>query len=139
MTRIFLSPLLGVSLLLACVAHAAPPTTRSNLVYEGIPDRAPDAAETLDAYLSARQATPLGFTPKGQLLIVTRFGETDQLHLVDRPLGERRQITFQREPITQAAFSPDSRREAFLYERDSGETATPKFIINARQMPQAGA
>jgi dipeptidyl aminopeptidase/acylaminoacyl peptidase len=120
MTRIFLSPLLGVSLLLAGAADAAPPTTRSNLVYEGIPDRAADAAETLDAYLSARQATPLGFTPKGRLVIVTRFGETDQLHLVDRPLGERQQITFQREPITQAAFSPDSNREAFLYERDSG-------------------
>lgn len=119
MTRISLSPLLGVSLLLASAAVAAPPITRGNLSYEGIPDRAPDAAETLDAYLSARQATPLGFTPKGQILIVTRFGETDQLHLVDRPLGERRQISFQREPITQAAFSPDLSRSALLYQRDA--------------------
>ena len=80
MTRIFLAPLIAASLLLACPADAAPPTTRGNLIYDGIPDRPPggalDASDTLDAYLSARQATPLGFTPKGQLLIVTRFGES---------------------------------------------------------------
>ena len=64
-------------------------------------------AEKLDAYLNARQATPLGFSPKGQLLIATRFGDVDQLHLVERPAGERRQLTFLHEPITQAAFSPD--------------------------------
>jgi dipeptidyl aminopeptidase/acylaminoacyl peptidase len=136
MTRIFLAPLIAASLLLACPADAAPPTTRGNLIYDGIPDRPPggalDASDTLDAYLSARQATPLGFTPKGQLLIVTRFGESDQLHLVDRPLGERRQITFLREPITQAAFSPDPNRNAFIYERDTaGDSNTQIYYQRA--------
>jgi dipeptidyl aminopeptidase/acylaminoacyl peptidase len=123
MSRIFLAPLLAASILMAGAAAAAPPTIRGNLIYDGIPDRppaVPDASDTLDAYLSARQAALLGFTPKGQLLISTRFGETDQLHLVDRPLGERRQITFLREPITQAAFSPDPNRNAFCYQRDTG-------------------
>jgi dipeptidyl aminopeptidase/acylaminoacyl peptidase len=120
MIRIFLPPLLGASLLLASTADAAPPAARASLMYDGVPDRPLDTADALDAYLSARQASPLGFTPKGQLLIVTRFGETDQLHLVDRPLGERRQITFLREPITHAAFSPDPNRNAFFYLRDSG-------------------
>jgi dipeptidyl aminopeptidase/acylaminoacyl peptidase len=120
MSRTFLSPLLAASLLIACAAVAAPPTTRGSLIYDGIPGRPLDSAETLDAYLSARQATPLGFTPKAQLLIVTRFGETDQLHLVDHPLGERRQITFIGEPITQGAFSPDPNRNAFFYQRDTG-------------------
>ena len=64
-------------------------------------------AEKLDAYLNSRQATPLGFSPKGQLLIATRFDDVDQLHLVERPAGDRRQLTFLHEPITQAAFSPD--------------------------------
>jgi dipeptidyl aminopeptidase/acylaminoacyl peptidase len=120
MSRTFFTPLLAASLLIACAALAAPPTARGNLTFDGIPEHASGTAETLDAYLSARQATPLGFTPKGQLLIVTRFGETDQLHLVDRPMGERRQITFLREPITHAAFSPDPNRNAFFYQRDSG-------------------
>jgi dipeptidyl aminopeptidase/acylaminoacyl peptidase len=119
MTRSFLAPLIAASILCALAAAAAP-TTRGNLIYDGIPDRPPEASDTLDAYLSARQASPLGFTPKGQLLIATRFGETDQLHLVDRPMGARRQITFLREPITQAAFSPDLNRNAFFYELDSG-------------------
>lgn len=119
MSRIFLPPLLAASLLLAFAAEAAPPVTRGDLIYDGIPDRPLGSGETLDAYLSARQATPLGFTPKGQLLILTRFGETDQLHLVDHPMGERRQITFLREPITQAAFSPDPNRDAFFFERDT--------------------
>jgi dipeptidyl aminopeptidase/acylaminoacyl peptidase len=121
MARIFLPPLAAASLLLvAFTAAAAPPTTRGALTYDGIPERPPDASDSLDAYLSARQATPLGFTPKGQLLIATRFGETDQLHLVDHPMGARRQITFLREPITHAAFSPDANRNAFFYERDTG-------------------
>lgn len=120
MTRTFLPPLFAASLLCALAAAAAPPTTRGDLTYDGIPDRPLEATDTLDAYLSARQAAPLGFTPKGQLLILTRFGETDQLHLVDRPMGARRQITFLREPITQAAFSPDPNRNAFVYERDTG-------------------
>jgi dipeptidyl aminopeptidase/acylaminoacyl peptidase len=119
MSRTFLAPLLAASLLIACTAVAAP-ATRGNLSYDGIPDRPLDSAETLDAYLSVRQAAPLGFTPKGPLLIVTRFGETDQLHIVDHPQGERRQITFLGEPITQAAFSPDPNRNAFVYLRDAG-------------------
>jgi dipeptidyl aminopeptidase/acylaminoacyl peptidase len=118
-SRLCLAPLIAASFLLASAAEAAPPTTRGALIYDGIPDRPSEAGETLDAYLSARQATPLGFNPKGQLVIVTRFGETDQLHLVDHPMGERRQITFLREPITQAAFSPDPNRDAFFYERDT--------------------
>ena len=52
---------------------------RQSGLRQDIPDRAPDAAGTLDAYLSARQATPLGCPPKGQLLIATRFGDVDQL------------------------------------------------------------
>jgi dipeptidyl aminopeptidase/acylaminoacyl peptidase len=137
MSRTFLSPLLAASLLLAFAADAAPPMARGSLIYDGIPDRPLDTAETLDAYLSARQATPLGFTPKGQLLIVTRFGETDQLHLLDHPLGERRQITFLREPITQAAFSPDSSRNAYFYQRDTGGDGTTQIYYQHAGDPAA--
>ena len=53
MTRTFLSPLLAASLVIACAANAAP-TARGNLIFDGIPERPLDTAETLDAYLSAR-------------------------------------------------------------------------------------
>ena len=71
----------------------------------------------MDAYLSARQATPLGWSPKGQLLIATRFGDVDQLHLVEQAGGARRQLTFLHEPITEAAFSPDPARSAYRISR----------------------
>src|ERR1700723_2668271 len=86
---------------------AVPRVERGNLIFDDIPEPTADLTEKLDAYLGARQATPLGNSPKGQLLIATRFGEVDQLPLVERPGSERRQLTFLREPVAQAVFSPD--------------------------------
>jgi len=119
MTRIY-SLLLLASALLSGGAAAALPRERGTLTFDNIPEPTPALSEKLDAYLSARQATALGFSPKGQLLISTRFGDVDQLHVLDRPEGARRQITFQREPISQAAFSPDPARAAYVYLEDVG-------------------
>jgi dipeptidyl aminopeptidase/acylaminoacyl peptidase len=122
MTRIYLLLLLTAPCLFDTAAAAR--IERGNLIFDNIPEPAAGLSEkmgaNLDAYLSARQATPLGFSPKGQLLIATRFGDVDQLHLVERPGGARRQLTFLREPITQAAFSPDPGRSAYVYLEDEG-------------------
>jgi dipeptidyl aminopeptidase/acylaminoacyl peptidase len=118
MSRIFLLPLIAAPLLAASLSCAAP-ITRGNLVFDGVPEQPLDSAAALDAYLSARGARPLGFTPKGQLLIATRFDDVDQLHLVERAGADRRQITFLREPIQQAAFSPDPSRNAYFYLKDA--------------------
>jgi dipeptidyl aminopeptidase/acylaminoacyl peptidase len=118
MTRIYLLLFLTAPCLFDTAAAAR--VERGNLIFDNIPEPAAGLSEKLDAYLSARQATPLGFSPKGQLLIATRFGDIDQLHLVERPGGERRQLTFLREPITQAAFSPDPGRSAYVYLEDEG-------------------
>src|SRR5580698_8457921 len=113
--------------LLACGASAGALTRveRGSLTFENIPEPTAELAEKLNAYLSARQALPLGWSPKGQLLISTRFGDVDQLHLVEQAAGERRQLTFAREPISHAAFSPDPRRSAYVFSKDpgSGENA----------------
>jgi dipeptidyl aminopeptidase/acylaminoacyl peptidase len=122
MSRRFLLPLLAVPLLAAGTALSAPAVVRGNLVLDGIPESTSEAADKidrLDAYLSARQARPEGFTAKGEVLIATRFGEVDELHVVDQALGARRQITFVREPVTGGAFSPDPSKNAFLYCADS--------------------
>jgi dipeptidyl aminopeptidase/acylaminoacyl peptidase len=118
MTRIYLLMLLTAPFLFDTAAAAR--VERGNLIFDDIPEPAAGLTEKLDSYLSARQATPLGFSPKGQLLIATRFGDVDQLHLVERPGGERRQLTFLREPITQAAYSPDPGRSAYVYLEDQG-------------------
>jgi dipeptidyl aminopeptidase/acylaminoacyl peptidase len=121
MTRIFLLLLAATApFLITAPAAALPRFERGNLIFDNIPETAAGLREKLDGYLNARQATPLGFSPQGQLLIFTRFGDVEQLHLVERPGGERRQLTFLREPITQAAFSPDPGRSAYVYLEDVG-------------------
>jgi dipeptidyl aminopeptidase/acylaminoacyl peptidase len=120
MTRIYLLLLFAVSLAAGTEAAVLPRVERGNLTFDNIPEPAAGLSEKLDAYLNARQASALGFSPRGQLLISTRFGDVDQLHLVEQPGGERRQLTFLREPITQAAFSPDPARSAFVYLKDAG-------------------
>ena len=119
MSRIYLCLLLSAALL-GPVAHAATRAERGNVILDDVPDVPSELADRLDAYLYAREAVFLGWSPQGQLLIATRFGDTDQLHLVDKPGGERRQLSFFREPIGFAAFSPDPGRGAFVFSKDAG-------------------
>jgi dipeptidyl aminopeptidase/acylaminoacyl peptidase len=135
MIRIYLLLLLAVPLLSGTPALALPRVEHGNLSFDNIPEPPPGLSEKLDAYLGARQATPLGFSPKGQLLISTRFGDVDQLHLVERPDGERRQITFLREPITDAAFSPDPGRSAYVYLEDVGGKESTQLYYQRLGVP----
>ncbi len=120
MNRIYLLLLLAAPLLTDSRAFAVTRIERGNLTFENIPQAPPEFAAKLNGYLSARQATPLDWSPKGQLLIATRFADVDQLHLVEQAGGARRQLTFLHEPITEAAFSPDPARSAFVFLKDSG-------------------
>jgi dipeptidyl aminopeptidase/acylaminoacyl peptidase len=120
MNRIYLLLLLAAPLLTDSRAFAVTRVERGNLTFENIPQAPAELAEKLAGYLNARQALPLGWSPKGQLLIATRFADVDQLHLVEQPGGARRQLTFLHEPITEAAFSPDLARNAYVFLEDSG-------------------
>jgi dipeptidyl aminopeptidase/acylaminoacyl peptidase len=120
MNRIYLLLLLAAPLLTNVPALAVSRVERGNLTFDNIPEAPADLAEKLDGYLNARQATPLGWSPQGQLLIATRFGDVDQLHLIDQAGGARRQLTFLHEPIAEAAFSPDPARNAYVYLKDTG-------------------
>jgi dipeptidyl aminopeptidase/acylaminoacyl peptidase len=119
MNRIFLM-LLAAAGLIASQAQGFSRVERGNLTLENIPEAPADLAGKLADYLNSRQATPLGWTPKDQLLIATRFGDVDQLHLVEHAAGARRQLTFLQEPVTEAAFSPDPERSAYVFLKDEG-------------------
>jgi dipeptidyl aminopeptidase/acylaminoacyl peptidase len=112
--------LLTATLLVAAPGLTATRTEHGTLTFDNIPAAPAELSDKLDGYLNARQAAPLGWSPKGQLLIATRFGDVDQLHLVEHAAGDRRQLTFLREPITHGAFSPDPGRSAFAYLKDVG-------------------
>jgi dipeptidyl aminopeptidase/acylaminoacyl peptidase len=120
MNRIYLWLLLAAAVPAGASSAALSRVERGSLTYENIPEAPADLAEKVDGYLNARQATPLGWSPKGRLLIATRFGDVDQLHLVEHAGGARRQLTFLRDPISSAAFSPDPGRSAFVFLKDVG-------------------
>jgi dipeptidyl aminopeptidase/acylaminoacyl peptidase len=120
MTRINLWMSILPLLLLTFGASGASRVERGNLIFDNIPDASAELTDSVDGYLSARQATPLGWSPKGQLLISTRFGDVEQLHVVEQAAGERRQLTFLHEPITEAEFSPDPTRIGFFFLKDVG-------------------
>jgi dipeptidyl aminopeptidase/acylaminoacyl peptidase len=142
----YLLPLLAAALLANSQAPAVTRVERGTLTFDNIPAAPADLAEKLAGYMNARQATPLGWSPKGQLLIATRFGDVDQLHVVDQAGGARRQLTFLNEPITEAAFSPDPNRNAYVYLKDVGgnenaqlyyqraEEPTPKLLTDGKSL-----
>src|SRR5580704_7137555 len=140
MKPIYLLLLLALPLsaaLPAAVERATTKVERGNLTFENIPEAPAELADRLSGYLNARQAAPLGWSPKGQLLITTRFADVEQLHLVEQAGGARRQLTFAREPITQGAFSPDPARSAFVFLKDSGGNENAQLYYQRLGEPSA--
>jgi dipeptidyl aminopeptidase/acylaminoacyl peptidase len=111
--------LLALMAALLCESStAAARDAHGRLVSDNIPDAPANLTEKLDAYLSGREARLMGWSPSGGLLILTRFGDVSELHLVEHAGAARRQLTFLREPVIQAAFSPDPNRGGFAYFSD---------------------
>jgi dipeptidyl aminopeptidase/acylaminoacyl peptidase len=107
-------------------AHGAPdaaPTpvreTVGNRSTEGIPPVPPELAARLARYQSTRGAAFAGWLSDGAMLVLTRFGNTQQAHRVRAPLGMREQLTFEAEPIYQAIATRGA-RNGFMYLRDTG-------------------
>src|SRR5271154_4940785 len=137
MNRINPLPLLiAASLIVPLSAFAQSQVERGNLTFDNIPEAPAELVDKLDAYLNARQATPLGWSPKGQLLITTRCGDVDQLHLVEQAGGARRQLTFLRDPITTAAYSPDPARNAYVFLKDTGGDENHQLYYQRLDDPQ---
>ena len=93
---------------------------RPNLLQTGVapvPERLWQRAEQL---LEARSARLLDVSSSGEsILVTTRFGQTMQLHVVDRAMGARTQITFGKEPVTSGAFQPGDPMVVY-FRRDVG-------------------
>jgi dipeptidyl aminopeptidase/acylaminoacyl peptidase len=98
----------------------APVPGNPQLLASGIPSISPEIKSRVDQYVSVRSAIAVDQSDDGkQLLITTRFGSTNQLHLVSQPMGARFQLTFADEPILQARFLPGDPQTIF-YLRDVG-------------------
>ena len=110
----------ALALVTASIAAIAQTTVPDNLVAEGLPPIRPELRRDVGRYLEFRTAGFLGWHPqRKEMLITTRFADTAQLHVVDHPGGDRRQLTFSAEPIASGRFQPRSGRY-ILYAQDSG-------------------
>ena len=113
--------LLGAVLLMAgCVqAQQTERVELGNLVIEGIPEIPQRIKNQLTRYQNIRSASLQGWLPSGKgLLIKTRFGQTSQIHAVEKPGGARQQITFFHEPVTKVWVSSNSQVNGFLFTMD---------------------
>ncbi|MEE4296028.1 MAG: S9 family peptidase [Wenzhouxiangella sp.] len=109
-------------ILLAGVVVAEPSPERvqqGNLVMENIPEIPPAVRERLRQYQNVRSASLSDFAPDGGIYILTRFGETSQIHHVAQPMGARRQVTFYDERTSGASVRPDGSGQ-FMFVRDVG-------------------
>ncbi|MEO6065271.1 MAG: hypothetical protein ABIP49_05785, partial [Lysobacterales bacterium] len=87
---------------------------------EGIPALSSELSERLARYQNTRGASFAGWLDDGGLLITTRFGETDQVHRVAKPLGMREQLTFFNEPLAGVQATPAGGPEGFVFGKDVG-------------------
>jgi dipeptidyl aminopeptidase/acylaminoacyl peptidase len=116
--RHFLLPALLLSFPLLAQQATIPVT--DNLVVEGIPALPASIAEEVRTYTEGRGASFSDWRPqRREMLISTRFGNSNQLHRVAMPGGARTQITFFAEPVGGATYEPNA-GSYFLFTKDQG-------------------
>jgi len=115
-----------VSFCLASVCFAAEPPAKTitpgdNLVMDGIPPIPADVIEQVGRYTESRAADVQDWHPgKAEMLITTRFGDTNQVHRVAAP-GASRPPTRRAGPhMHYLSLDRPSRRRALGNRRSSG-------------------
>jgi dipeptidyl aminopeptidase/acylaminoacyl peptidase len=116
---------LTLLLLLPGVGSAAPPEGAvvrpgDNLVTLNVPPIPAALAESVDRYTQFRRARFHGWHPtRHEMLITTRFADTNQVHLVRFPGGARTQLTFFPDNVVDARFQPTA-GDYIVFSKDRG-------------------
>lgn len=111
--------LLALAVTLFAAAILADVSKPAAIIADGLPPVPDELAAATLPYLQARHAAFLGWNSADRsMLIKTRFGTTDQLHVVSTPGGARHQISFEAEPILTGALSPAG--DVLLVQKDNG-------------------
>lgn len=91
-----------------------------NLIAEGLDPVPMSLVKELGRYTNVRSASYVDWHPvRREMLISTRFGNTNQLHSLKMPMGARTQITFFDEPVGGATYEPIDGKY-FIFSRDAG-------------------
>ena len=108
--------MIGICLLAAATVLTPPPA----LKVEGVPPIPAELAEDLARYGEFRTASFADWHPvRREMLILTRFADTQQVHRVAFPGGARSQLTFFPDRVSSARYAPNS-GESFLFSKDTG-------------------
>jgi dipeptidyl aminopeptidase/acylaminoacyl peptidase len=113
------------ALLLACLIPLISPTLAltqnvpDSIVAEGVPAVPQSLVDQLNRYQQTRSGLFQGWLgDRREILILTRFADTNQVHRVAFPGGVRTQLTFLNERVLGVA--PQPWREQFAYVTDEG-------------------
>lgn len=100
---------------------AKPPLTPAdNLVIDGVPPIPGELPEQVGRYTESRSATVQDWHPtRAEMLISTRFGDTNQIHQVTQPGGARTQLTFFPDRVEAGSFEP-TKGEYFIFTKGAG-------------------
>src|SRR5205085_8893591 len=100
---------------------AKPPLTPAdNLVIDGVPPIPGDLPEQVSRYTESRAAAFQNWHPtRAEMLITTRFGDTNQIHQVTQPGGARTQLTFFPDRVEGGSFEP-TKGEYFIFTKGAG-------------------
>lgn len=123
-------------------------TPPAAIVVDGAPAIPQELVAATAPYLQSRHADFLGWnTADRSMLIKTRFGGSNQIHVVAKPDGARHQISFENEPILAAALSPKG--DTLVAQRDKGgdefyqlyalEAGRPRLITDGKSRNWFGA
>ena len=114
-------------LLFACSIALAQPAGQEavirpadNLATQGIPPIPASIAEQAGRYTEVRNAGVADWHPlRREMMILTRFGDTNQVHMVKMPGGARSQLTFFPDRVLGARFEP-TKGDYFVFLKDIG-------------------
>src|SRR5712692_8077850 len=112
---------LAVSLLaVVAFAQGDEVAPNENLVAEGIPKIPASLAGAIGSYSEFRTAGFASWNPtKREMLIATRFADTNQVHQVKVPGGARTQLTFFPDRVGDAIYQPVT-GDSFIFPKDIG-------------------
>lgn len=107
------------------------------IAVESVPVVPSELMERLAQYQNTRAALFRGWCPHGRgMLVVTRFGDTAQLHRVYDPGGRREQVTFFREPCN-GVFLPATEDGALLLTMSKGGSENDQVYLLDRKTGRA--
>jgi dipeptidyl aminopeptidase/acylaminoacyl peptidase len=120
-------------LLVALSARAAEVAPSASLVIQGAPAVPADLAAAVGPYQKSRAADLQAWSPKGrEILILTAFGDTAQIHRLRAPGSDRRQLTFFDDRVSGGvAWEPGG--DSILFLKDAGgDGNTQIYRLDAR-------